>query len=89
VSGPLRNQAKQPAWFLRGRREPPETAPVSPCAGVSQPKLPGCLPPNRFTWVLRNGNGNGNGPRERAFCWTIRLHAGYLHPPPDERTSGS
>ena len=29
---------------------------MSPCAGVSQPKLPGCLPPNRF-WGYYMGRG--------------------------------
>jgi hypothetical protein len=35
VAGPLRNQAKLPACFLRGLREPRETAPGFPSAGVS------------------------------------------------------
>jgi len=45
-AGPLRNQAKRPACFLRGLREPRQTAGGFPSAGGSQPKLPGRLPPH-------------------------------------------
>jgi hypothetical protein len=63
--------------LLRGLREPRQTAGGSPFAGASQPKLPGCLPPNRFMWVLRTATPSpGPSPQGGGENCGTALHGG-------------
>ena len=69
--GPLRNQAKLPACFLRGLGEPAETARLPHLAGVSPAKLPAGLPPYsmRERWERQRRTAPAPGhPGEGAVC---------------------